>query len=146
MDRELTFRRARPSEATAVRELIVRSMAHWDRPPAYLDEARSLMSLSGEDIERDEAWVLADGTRIVGFLRVSASGTMLRSRSFTSSRRGSVAGSVGDSSSVPSRRRGRWELIGSSGRPISTRWASTLRGRDRDRLTRPGSPEMSLSP
>ena len=74
MDRELTFRRARPSEATAVRELIVRSMGHWDRPPAYLDEARSLMSLSGEDIERDEAWVLDDGAQIVGFLRVSVSG------------------------------------------------------------------------
>ena len=73
-DRELTLRRAHLSEATTARELIVRSMAHWDRPPGYLDEARRLMSLSGEDIERDEAWVLADGTRIVGFLRVSLSG------------------------------------------------------------------------
>ena len=74
MDRELTLRRARPSEATAVRELIGRSMAHWDRSAAYLDEARSLMSLSAEDIERDEAWVLTDGVRIVGFVRVSVSG------------------------------------------------------------------------
>ncbi len=74
MDRELTFRRARPSEVIAVRELITRSMAYWDRPPAYLDEARSLMSLSGEDIERDEAWVLDNGEQIVGFLRVSVSG------------------------------------------------------------------------
>src|SRR6188508_2131068 len=74
MDRELTFRRARPSEAGVARELIVRSMAHWDRPPAYLEEARSLMDLAGEDIERDESWVLTDGARIVGFLRVSVSG------------------------------------------------------------------------
>ena len=49
-------------------------MAHWDRPAAYLDEARRLMSLSGEDIERDEAWVLDDRVQIVGFLRVSLSG------------------------------------------------------------------------
>ena len=74
MDRELTLRRARPSEATAVRELIARSMGHWDRPPAYLAEAVSLMSLSGEDIQRDEAWVLDDGAQIVGFVRVSAAG------------------------------------------------------------------------
>jgi len=74
MDRDLTFRRARASEANAARELIGRSMAHWDRSVAYLDEARSLMSLSREDIDRDEAWVLADGTHIVGFLRVSVSG------------------------------------------------------------------------
>lgn len=74
MDRELTFRRARPSEAKAARELIVRSMGHWDRPPAYLAEAQGLMSLSEDDIERDEAWVLTDRARIVGFLRVSLSG------------------------------------------------------------------------
>jgi len=74
MDHKVTLRRARPSEAKAVRELIVRSMAHWDRPPAYLAEARSLMSLSPEDIKRDEAWVMTDGARVVGFLRVSLSG------------------------------------------------------------------------
>ena len=32
------------------------------------------MSLSGEDIQRDEAWVLEDGAQIVGFVRVSVSG------------------------------------------------------------------------
>jgi GNAT superfamily N-acetyltransferase len=74
MERDLTVRPARPSDARTARELIGRSMSHWDRPPAYLDEARALMSLSAEDIERDEAWVLDDGARIVGFLRVSVSG------------------------------------------------------------------------
>ena len=74
MDRELILRRAQPSEADAARELIGRSMAVWDKPAGYLEEAIGLMSLSAEDLERDEAWVLADGDRIVGFLRVSLSG------------------------------------------------------------------------
>src|SRR6188508_2295525 len=49
-------------------------MAVWDKPSDYLEEAMGLMSLSPEDLERDEAWVLDDGTHIVGFLRVSVSG------------------------------------------------------------------------
>jgi len=75
MQGELKIRRARPSDADAARELIGRSMAVWDKPSDYLEEAMGLMSLSPEDIERDEAWVLDDGTQIVGFLRVSVSGT-----------------------------------------------------------------------
>lgn len=49
-------------------------MAVWDKPAGYLEEAIGLMSLSPDDLERDEAWVLDDGTQIVGFLRVSVSG------------------------------------------------------------------------
>jgi len=75
MQGELKIRRARPSEADAARALIGRSMAVWDKPHGYLEEAVGLMSLSPEDVERDEAWVLDDGTQIVGFLRVSVSGT-----------------------------------------------------------------------
>jgi GNAT superfamily N-acetyltransferase len=67
----LAFRRARSDEAGAMRELIIRSMGHVDRPSGYLAEARELMSLSGGDLERDEAWViLADGT-VAGFYRLS---------------------------------------------------------------------------
>ena len=75
MGRDPTIRRAEPSDTGAARELIGRSMAVWDKPSDYLEEAMGLMSLSPEDIERDEAWVLDDGTQIVGFLRVSVSGT-----------------------------------------------------------------------
>ena len=72
---DVSFRRARPDEAGAIRELIVRSMGHWDHPPEYLEEARELMGLSGEDLERDEAWmVLADG-RVSGFYRLSRAET-----------------------------------------------------------------------
>jgi len=75
MKAEPTLRRAQPSEADAVRDLIGRSMAVWDKPAGYVEEAIGLMSLSPEDVERDEAWVLDDGTQLVGFLRVSVSGT-----------------------------------------------------------------------
>jgi GNAT superfamily N-acetyltransferase len=65
------FRRALATEAGTLRELIVRSMGHWDHPPGYLDEARRLMGLSAEDLRRDEAWVaLVDGA-VAGFYRLS---------------------------------------------------------------------------
>lgn len=68
---EIVFRPPRPGEAAAIRELIVRSMGHWEHPPGYLEEARELMTLSADDLERDEAWVvLADGA-VAGFYRLS---------------------------------------------------------------------------
>jgi GNAT superfamily N-acetyltransferase len=46
-------------------------MGHWDHPPGYLEAARELMDLSGEDLVRDEAWtVLVDGA-VAGFYRLS---------------------------------------------------------------------------
>jgi GNAT superfamily N-acetyltransferase len=65
------FRRALPSAAGAVRDLILRSMGHWGRPAEYLREAGQLMSLSAGDLRRDEAWVaLVDGA-LAGFYRLS---------------------------------------------------------------------------
>jgi GNAT superfamily N-acetyltransferase len=67
----ISFRRALASEAAALRDLVVRSMGNWDHPPGYLAEARRLMSLSAEDLRRDEAWVtLVDGA-VAGFYRLS---------------------------------------------------------------------------
>jgi GNAT superfamily N-acetyltransferase len=74
MEPDLILRRALPSEADAARQLIGRSMAVWDKPAGHLHEAIGLMSLSAADIERDEAWVLDDGERMVGFLRISLAG------------------------------------------------------------------------
>ena len=74
MEARPTIRRAEPSEADAARELIGRSMAVWDRPAGYLEQAIGLMSLSPADLECDEAWVLDDGGTMVGFLRVSLAG------------------------------------------------------------------------
>ncbi|HSI98862.1 MAG TPA: GNAT family N-acetyltransferase, partial [Patescibacteria group bacterium] len=68
------IRRARPDEIEVVRRLIVESMGHWDRGPAYLAEAAELMSLDAGDLERDEAFVVTIGPEIVGFSRVSLSG------------------------------------------------------------------------
>lgn len=70
----VAFRSAQPDEATAMRDLVVRSMGHWDRPPEYLAAATELMELSAEDLQRDEAWVaLVDGA-IAGFYRLSRAG------------------------------------------------------------------------
>jgi GNAT superfamily N-acetyltransferase len=69
----MSFRRALPSEAGALRDLVVRSMRYWDHPPGYLAEARRLMSLSAEDLRRDEAWVLLVDDAAAGFYRLSSS-------------------------------------------------------------------------
>lgn len=71
MDR---FRRAGPADVDAVRALIVRSMAHWPRDPAYLEEAERLMSLGPHDLARDEAWILEDEVGAIGFYRLSLDG------------------------------------------------------------------------
>jgi GNAT superfamily N-acetyltransferase len=73
MGRGPSIRRAKASDAEAARELIGRSMAVWDKPAGHVEEAIGLMSLSADDLERDEAWVLADGDDIVGFIRISFS-------------------------------------------------------------------------
>jgi GNAT superfamily N-acetyltransferase len=65
------IRRARPDEVDVLRSLIVESMGHWDRSPAYLAEATELMSLDADDVRRDEAFVLTVGTEIAAFSRVS---------------------------------------------------------------------------
>lgn len=69
----VSFRRALPSEAGSLRDLIVRSMGHWDHPPGYLGEATRLMSLSVEDLRRDEAWVVLVDGAVAGFYRLSRS-------------------------------------------------------------------------
>lgn len=71
MDR---IRRARPEETAAIRRLIVESMGYWDRSPAYLAGAEELMSLSADDIKRDEAFVLLTGGKFAAFYRVSVNG------------------------------------------------------------------------
>lgn len=68
---DIAFRHARPTEVGAIRDLIVRSMGHWDHSPGYLEEARELMSLSEGDLERDEAWVLLADAAVAGFYRLS---------------------------------------------------------------------------
>jgi GNAT superfamily N-acetyltransferase len=70
----VTFRRAMPSEAEAMRDLVMRSMGHWDRPPEYLAAAAELMELSADDLRRDEAWVALAGGAIAGFYRLSRAG------------------------------------------------------------------------
>jgi GNAT superfamily N-acetyltransferase len=65
------IRRAQASDARALRALTRRSMAHWPHDAAYLAEANRLMSLSGKDLEHDEAWVLEQDGRPTGYYRLS---------------------------------------------------------------------------
>jgi GNAT superfamily N-acetyltransferase len=67
----ISFRPARPSEVEYLRALVVRSMGHWAHPSGYLVEARQLMSLSAEDMRRDEAWVAVVDGAVAGFYRLS---------------------------------------------------------------------------
>ena len=68
--RPFEIRRARPDEVEIVRSLIVESMGHWDRSPAYLAEAAELMSLDADDLARDEAFVLSVGSEVAALSRV----------------------------------------------------------------------------
>jgi GNAT superfamily N-acetyltransferase len=65
------MRRARPDEADALRELIIRSMAHWRHSDAVLDRARRLVSIGPDDLARDEAWVLEVRGTVGGFYRMT---------------------------------------------------------------------------
>jgi GNAT superfamily N-acetyltransferase len=67
----VTFHRALPDEADAVRALVVRSMGYRDHSPEYLEEASALMELSGEDLQRDEAWMAELSGEVAGFYRLS---------------------------------------------------------------------------
>lgn len=68
------IRRARPDEVEVVRGLILESMGHWRRGPAYMSEAAALMSLEADDLARDDAFVLTIGAEMVAFSRISLDG------------------------------------------------------------------------
>ena len=65
-----------------MRELVVRSMGHWRRPPEYLAAAIELMDLSGDDLRRDEAWVALVDDTIAGFYRLSRDGARFEIEEF----------------------------------------------------------------
>jgi GNAT superfamily N-acetyltransferase len=46
-------------------------MGHWDRSPDYLAEAGRLMSLTSNDLRRDEAWMALVNGATAGFYRLS---------------------------------------------------------------------------
>ena len=57
-------------------------MTHWGHPLTYLEQARDLMSLSAEDLERDEAWVLLVEGAVAGFYRLSHQGDSAEIKEF----------------------------------------------------------------
>ena len=65
------IRRARPDEADALTRLATRAKAHWGYEAGFMELVGDAMSLSEEDVEADEVWVLEDESgRPVGFHRV----------------------------------------------------------------------------
>ncbi|MDQ2854342.1 MAG: GNAT family N-acetyltransferase [Chloroflexota bacterium] len=68
------IRPARPTEASALRELAHRSKAYWPYSEEFLAAVRPLLRLEAADIERDQVRVLeVDGT-VAGWHRVSFRG------------------------------------------------------------------------
>jgi GNAT superfamily N-acetyltransferase len=49
-------------------------MAYWPHDAAYLAEANRLLSLSAQDLERDEAWVVEHDAAPVGYYRLTLHG------------------------------------------------------------------------
>jgi GNAT superfamily N-acetyltransferase len=70
----VTIRRAQPHEAGDLRQLVIRSMGHWEHSADYLAQAAELMDLSADELERDDAWVAEVDDAAIGFCRLSRSG------------------------------------------------------------------------
>jgi GNAT superfamily N-acetyltransferase len=62
----VTTRRARPGEAVALTELIMRSKAHWGYDQAFLDACRPVLALSPEVIQRDPVYCAEVAGRVAG--------------------------------------------------------------------------------
>ena len=69
-------RRAQPGDVEALRALTRRSMAYWPRDPAYLAEANRLLSLSAQDLARDQAWMVEHAGTPVGYYRLTLHGDL----------------------------------------------------------------------
>ena len=68
------IRRARPEEASALRELAHRSKAYWPYSDAFLEAVRPLLELDAHDIEAADVWVLEIDGQPVGWHRVTLHG------------------------------------------------------------------------
>jgi GNAT superfamily N-acetyltransferase len=68
---ELSVRRARSDDLETLLALTGRSMAYWPHDAAYLAEANRLMSLSVQDLARDEAWVVERNGKTIGYYRLT---------------------------------------------------------------------------
>ena len=64
-------RDARPDEAQELSDLALRSKAHWGYGRDFLEACRPALTLSPDDVRRDEVGALELEGRLVGFHRIS---------------------------------------------------------------------------
>ena len=65
------IRRARAEEAPALSELAERSKRYWGYDETFMARVRESMTLTADDVERDEVWVLeTEAGDLLGFHRV----------------------------------------------------------------------------
>lgn len=69
---EPSFRLARPGEASAITELILRSKRHWGYPDAFFVAMTPVMTITPSDLARaaDHAEVLEADGRLLGVIRL----------------------------------------------------------------------------
>ena len=67
-----TFRRARPDEATAITELVIRSKRHWDYDDEFIEIMTPVMTFTRADLESpaDHVEVLEADGRLLGVFRL----------------------------------------------------------------------------
>ena len=76
MTQLLHIRRAHPDEAPQLSELALRSKAHWNYDPAFLDACRKELTLSPDLISANSVYVVEEAGRVAGFyaVRICAEG------------------------------------------------------------------------
>jgi GNAT superfamily N-acetyltransferase len=66
------FRRARPAEAEAITQLVLRSKRHWDYPDAFIEATTPQMTFTAADFEREleHVEVLESDGELLGVIRL----------------------------------------------------------------------------
>lgn len=67
----LTFRSARPEEAAALTELVLRSKAHWGYSDEFMAKCREELTIHPEDVVTNRTTVAVVGERTVGVAMVT---------------------------------------------------------------------------
>ena len=67
---DVTIRRARPDEAAALTELMLRAKGHWGYDQAFLAACRPLLTISAATIARDAVYCAVVGETLAGICHV----------------------------------------------------------------------------
>lgn len=70
MPQLLNIRRAHPDEAEGLSALAIRSKAHWNYDPTFLEACRKELTLSADFIKTYSVYVVEEAGRVAGFYSV----------------------------------------------------------------------------